>query len=337
MILRLAVTESYTIEPKQVKPGSNKFDWCYGSTPRRPVLTAIKLSRVSKGLYDAVCNTHLLYISNRFFFKDLRDMATYLVALTPERQAFIQSISLQIGYLYAGSIPKNIAYWSTLSTCMTLRHLKLTVDGYYYDGAAWKDFGDKFFPTPDFRAIFSGLDNFELRVVYGVKEDQYEDVKLTEDKVMTEADTAATATTATVAKAPVTPRDELVKLIKLAWKDVLDAKQNKTQLRNVHISDEQRIKVRARLGRSAQYLKAVELVNLTIDGDGRLGEDRKPNQVSSRTRGSRNATIAADGTIVKTADPKFNADGELLWVVDAISDSREIDDEFGVEFKCRFR
>ncbi|TAQ88297.1 hypothetical protein B7494_g3405 [Chlorociboria aeruginascens] len=77
-----------------------------------------------------------------------------------------------------------------------------------------------------------------------------------------------------------------------------------------------------------KFIQAQLLAELDIHGDGRLGIDKKPGIVASRTRAQlRNVDkIKADGTVPKRPVEKFDLNGELAWRVYQIHDSRQIDD-----------
>ena len=66
---------------------------------------------------------------------------------------------------------------------------------------------------------------------------------------------------------------------------------------------------------SKGFPQLMEWAMLDIDGEGRLGEDRKPGVVASRTRQStRNLSkMDAFGVIPKEVSPKYNIDGDLCW------------------------
>lgn len=89
---------------------------------------------------------------------------------------------------------------------------------------------------------------------------------------------------------------------------------------------------------SKEYQEAIVKANLFIDGEGRLGEDRKPGVVSSRTRQGRKKLLDIDGTIPAEQIPQFSSSGELLWAIagDVLkSQPAPEDDIFGVEFKVK--
>ncbi len=75
---------------------------------------------------------------------------------------------------------------------------------------------------------------------------------------------------------------------------------------------------------------------LDIHGEGRLSEDKKPGQISSRTRQQvRNVEkMTADGTIPNRVSPKYDLNGDLTWVISAVEESREavLDGIQSVEF-----
>jgi hypothetical protein len=75
---------------------------------------------------------------------------------------------------------------------------------------------------------------------------------------------------------------------------------------------------------------------LDVHGEGRLSKDKKPGQVSSRTRQQvRNVdNMTADGTIPLRDSPKYDLNGDLAWAITAIKQSREavLDGIQSVEF-----
>ncbi|KAH8594779.1 hypothetical protein B0O99DRAFT_672786 [Bisporella sp. PMI_857] len=91
---------------------------------------------------------------------------------------------------------------------------------------------------------------------------------------------------------------------------------------------------------SKNFEKAVSIAGLDIDGDGRLGEDRKPGVVSSRTRGAKKrlSNIDSFGTIPSASAPKYDLVGDLAWEIDTVHASRASDDDtFGVDFLVKLR
>ena len=66
---------------------------------------------------------------------------------------------------------------------------------------------------------------------------------------------------------------------------------------------------------SRNFPRLVEWANLDIDGEGRLGDDRKPGFIASRTRQSTKnfSRVDALGVIPKDTSPKYNIDGDLSW------------------------
>lgn len=80
--------------------------------------------------------------------------------------------------------------------------------------------------------------------------------------------------------------------------------------------------------------KARTVANLDIDGEGRLGEDRKPTMVASRTRQQRRllGNIDANGLLPTRDQQKYDMNGDFVWNIGQILDSRQSSDEtFGVE------
>jgi hypothetical protein len=77
---------------------------------------------------------------------------------------------------------------------------------------------------------------------------------------------------------------------------------------------------------------AEEASKLNIFGDGRLGPDKKPGIIASRTRGQLQKQKALNdlGIIQETEEhPKFSKFGDLLWDVKSITDSRELASDTG--------
>lgn len=69
---------------------------------------------------------------------------------------------------------------------------------------------------------------------------------------------------------------------------------------------------------------AQQQAKLNIHGGGRLGGDRKPGIVASRTRGQlqKQKSFNNLGVVEDTAPPKYSKFGELLWYISSVSDSR---------------
>lgn len=83
-----------------------------------------------------------------------------------------------------------------------------------------------------------------------------------------------------------------------------------------------------------QIRGAEEASRLNIYGAGRLGPDKKPGMVASRTRGQlkKEERLNDMGVIPETAErPKFSEFNDLLWEVEKILGSRELDDSDGIQ------
>jgi hypothetical protein len=77
---------------------------------------------------------------------------------------------------------------------------------------------------------------------------------------------------------------------------------------------------------------AEEASRLNIFGEGRLGPDKKPGIVASRTRGQlqKQKTLNDIGLIPETEEhPKFSKFGDLLWDIKSIADSRQLATDYG--------
>lgn len=84
------------------------------------------------------------------------------------------------------------------------------------------------------------------------------------------------------------------------------------------------------------FVKAQREAHLDIHGEGRLGEDKRPGIVASRTRQQlRNlASIGEDGTVPKRIISKYDSNGEIAWHVAEILDARKSSPD-GVEFQVK--
>lgn len=72
--------------------------------------------------------------------------------------------------------------------------------------------------------------------------------------------------------------------------------------------------------------QAQESANLDVHGEGRLGQDKKPGFISSRTRQGkqRSEILKPDGTVSKRIPSKYTVEGELTWTVHQVIGSREV-------------
>jgi hypothetical protein len=88
-----------------------------------------------------------------------------------------------------------------------------------------------------------------------------------------------------------------------------------------------------------KFRQAQLAAKLDVHGEGRLSKDKKPGQVSSRTRQQvRNVdNMTADGTIPLRDSPKYDLNGDLVWAITAIEQSREavLDGIQSVEFLAK--
>lgn len=76
-----------------------------------------------------------------------------------------------------------------------------------------------------------------------------------------------------------------------------------------------------------QIMDAQEASRLNIFGDGRLGPDKKPGIISSRTRGQlqKQKSLNDFGLLEEAEEhPKFSKFGDLLWEIRTITESREL-------------
>jgi hypothetical protein len=74
-----------------------------------------------------------------------------------------------------------------------------------------------------------------------------------------------------------------------------------------------------------KFSQAQVEAKLDVHGEGRLSEDKRPGQISSRTRQQvRNVEkMTADGTIPTRVPPKYDLNGDLTWIIYAVEESRE--------------
>jgi hypothetical protein len=308
-IFTLAVTVPEPITPIQVKIRSNKFFWTksqksnvtgqdkvHGKVYGIPQLTVVQLSKVSRQFYAEVIQTYMFYKVNHFEFLDVTNFMAYLVAITPNRLLAIRSIKSRLVSNFYNYPHRAAQAYTLLSACQGLQSLELELARSEYNF--------------NYSAEVAHLDGCQelLLAVRGLK-------------------------SLSVVLRP-EPANVLHAPFMMAQQPDLQTNRDKLErILQSEMTHERPSSYSIRLFKDAQ-----KVVGLHIDGDGRLGEDRKPGIVASRTRLQiRNLEkIDSDGTVTEETFPKYDLNGDLAWMVDSISASRETDEGIsGLEFLVR--
>lgn len=135
-ILLRASTHDEPIAPEQWLTGSLEFahgsPWIESSAMGayrhpapigcrlNPALSAVEVAKTCKTINKIVSEDHLMYKANKFEFRSMKEMLTYLVAISPERRDAIKSVRVFYDYQ---SDPA--AALTILSACKGLRYLEL--------------------------------------------------------------------------------------------------------------------------------------------------------------------------------------------------------------------
>jgi hypothetical protein len=131
-ILVFAITIPDGIYPRQRDKFPGTFTYTYADRldGRQYALeeppTAVQLGLTCRQLHEEVTNANLLYKHNQFRFMDPAFAHTYLRTIPPLRMMSIESIYLELDYVYNPTQAINL-----ISTCKGLKHLRLYFD--YYD------------------------------------------------------------------------------------------------------------------------------------------------------------------------------------------------------------
>lgn len=145
LIYEYATYEEQPIKPRQLAARSNKFT--SGIREKKSKDSKLKkmsvsdLVRVSRQIYMELEQNPVFYRVNRFQFQDPAKLLDFLVAITPERRAFLRHIVIYFSFGHFGPLlPQLDSYpdrWMTkscqvikplatlLSRCGDLRHLKI--------------------------------------------------------------------------------------------------------------------------------------------------------------------------------------------------------------------
>ncbi|KAH8683146.1 hypothetical protein BGZ60DRAFT_213129 [Tricladium varicosporioides] len=320
-IFILCVKSDDPIQPHQLRHKSNKFTWSKKqfngeelNIHGAPRLTAVQLADVCKQSYEEVANSHLFYKHNPIYV-DCTTGPIYFFAITQARYEAIASLSIE---------------WFTYRTwpMVFLKSLKglqnlLLQFPYDFQHYLW----DRKNLPAGTRVPVESLDEYEglCEAVRGLK-------RLKISVIQPRHPLPGT-------NDPTIPhhQEERRRLCARAQnfcEDLQEALEKHMQ--------EERVISRSALNRfRGQQLASV----LDIHGDGRLGEDRKPGVVASRTRSQGRANydrtdMNSDGTLKTRAEAKYDMDGEYAWKVGGIHSHRITADYeekgfSGIEFKVR--
>jgi hypothetical protein len=303
-IWNYAVKHDTPICPKQVKDRSNKF-WPSGPKvatipsaqpdevqPLEDSITAVHLSLTCHQIYDEVAGTGLFYQINEMTFVSFDDMLAYLVAITPIRRNAIRSVGIK--WSHDRWTSKHAL--TMLATCEGLRKLEVKVHSsmrWLWGYNYWRNgFQDNL--TSDLR----GLESFKLvetRIVQPTLEPDF-----------------------ALLLSPPSPEADIEK------------RRAELETRSREI---EAIVTRPRRAVPLKKIRAAEEASrLNIFGEGRLGPDKKPGIIASRTRGQlqKQKTLNDFGLLEEAEEhPKFSKFGDLLWDIKAITDSRELASDHG--------
>jgi hypothetical protein len=303
-IWNYAVKHDTLISPKQVKDRSNKF-WPSGlkvaanpskltqnGQPLERSITAAQLSLTCHQIYDEVAGTGLFYQINEINFACFDDMLAYLVAITPIRRNAIRAVNIE--WSHDRWTMKHAL--TMLATCEGLR--KLEVNVHYSMRWLWAYRHWRNGLHDELTSQLRGLESFKLVETHTPPAKVEIDSALLLSITRTEANIEK-------AKAELGVRSRAIETIVTGPRRTVPFK-----------------KIRA----------AEEASRLNIFGEGRLGPDKKPGIVASRTRGQlqKQKNLNEFGLLEEAEEhPKFSKFGDLLWDIKAITDSRELASDRG--------
>ncbi|KAF4628108.1 hypothetical protein G7Y89_g10044 [Cudoniella acicularis] len=265
-ILNQAVIVDGDLTPRQIKTRSNKFFWNDSQKPgpgnrRVPPLAAVALSRTCKQLYNEVAGTDLLYKHNKFNVNDREfsyfgslDPLNYFFAITEKRLSSIRTLSI------LWSKKWSVKEWKTefFTVLRSMGHLENLEIRMQADLSRWN------------------INKYNYKRAYGFK-----DMCLAVKGLKS----------LTFLLLPVT---ELFRDETRHWMDDAAVQKMADDTAEVavllqealeqHIGSHER---KVSLSVRSKFLELMSYADLDVLGEGRLGEDRKPGVVASRTRAQR--------------------------------------------------
>ncbi|KAI9049186.1 hypothetical protein LZ554_007033 [Drepanopeziza brunnea f. sp. 'monogermtubi'] len=314
-IYELATTLDKPITPIQLAYGSNKFLWSldqvtfnengYGIIKDPSLvapLAAVSLSTVCKEMYTDVSLTHMFYTNNVFDFTSYRsDVLTYLVAITQPRRDAIKTISMYWHFepFWGRKLWDMPETWTLIDSCEGLKSLQLNFSTRCMSQCLTSD--------RTLTRALAGLKEAKVAVrgldlVYKLLIDDYHEYYHGFSPISK------------------TIEDKFLEDVSNALPKSSDMERTGTTI-NLKL---------------LQTAKAKSKLN--IYGEGRLSNDKKPGQVSSRTRGGMQKVeqLSDKGTLPERQAHRYDTDGLLLRdVVKCIEKCRVVTGEDGgdtVEF-----
>jgi len=203
-----------------------------------PQLMIVHLSKVSKTLYQEVALTYILYSENHFQFENPQEVYKYIIALTPNRQLAIRSVTVPWGYGSGDYDAEWRAMWAAVGACQGLQTLEIIYDAWSSSSGMRKMCEIKL-KQKVFSEAVSGISSIKVTLINDEISNLMDENAIKEAKKIRGVIEEAIQKLTTEKRHPHDPRDK-------------------------------------------HYRKAIEMANLIIDGEGRLGEDRKPGMVSLR-------------------------------------------------------
>lgn len=317
LIYEYATYEEKPISPKQLAARSNKFTSGIrekkGKDSKLKKMFISDLVRVSRQIYMELEQNPVFYRVNRFQFQEPAKLLDFLVAITPERRAFLRHIGVNFNALGTGTLlPQLATYWAKwtlkdtevikplaalLSRCKDLRHLQMRICFCHRWG-----FDDVL------RELIRHIESGNLRhTLWSSKciELRLADLDGQEINLM-----------ATHAGKGMSPRT--INLIAEA----------KTALK----SHKQRLKEEERNGNgfwdqytNSQVLEAIAFSQVDFPGESRIAQDRFTSvtgTISTRTRQKCKKDSVDDNGVIQRAQSKYNAEGILTWANIIVKDLR---------------
>ncbi|EKD17873.1 hypothetical protein MBM_03645 [Drepanopeziza brunnea f. sp. 'multigermtubi' MB_m1] len=265
-------------------------------------LAAVSLSAVCKEMYTDVSLTHMFYTNNVFDFTSYRsDVLTYLVAITQPRRDAIKTISMYWHFVpfWGRKLWDMPEIWTLIASCEGLKSLQLNFSNYYMN---------QFLTSGrTLTRALAGLKEAKVAVrgldlAYKlIVDDFHEDFQ----------------------PSPPIPKTVQDKFLE----DVSNALPKSSDMERTGTANNLKL-----------LQTAKPKAKLNIYGEGRLSNDKKPGQVSSRTRGGMQKVehLSDKGTLPERQAHRYDTDGLLLRdVVKCMEKCRVVTGEDGgdtVEF-----
>jgi hypothetical protein len=303
-IWNYAVMHDTPVSPKQAKDRSNKF-WPYHKITPAPATAKTKAEAEDKQVTETLITAAQLSRACHQIYDEVAGTGLFYQI----NEITFVSFNDMLAYLVAitpvrrNAIRSVIIKWNhdrwtmkhaitMLATCQGLRNLEITI----HNCTHW------FYPFTYWTS--SGFQNCVTSDIRGL-----ESFKLIAVKHKREA-----ASTIFLPNAEAEEEEELAE-IKIRSREV-EAIVTQPRVSAVSLK---------------QIMDAQEASRLNIFGEGRLGPDKKPGIIASRTRGQlqKQKTLNDFGLLEEAEEhPKFSKFGDLLWDIRAITESRELASDY---------